>query len=459
MSETCKPEDILGKAGTGAVLSLDAVGLQDTFLTSNTGNSFFQFQNTRHTQFTKYSASVQVNNDGSTNWPFNQVIQILLRPKEMGDILENMYLKCSLPSLAGLPDNPQYCNDVGLAMINQIQLSADDTILEIIKTDWNVVYTELYYTQEEKRTFQKLVNVDSVNGGELMIPLHFFFSRRHSSSFTGDPRVSGNMYFKPGFLTCAAYKHRNLIVTVTFNPITFFSSVSTSVLEIPSMYLVTNEVILSQAERQYLRSNVQKNLVNFTRNDSVYTVSQTPFVANITANVPVKVLHWFVRNKAYENQSDATYYNNRFNFSNQNYNLPFSSSSTITQQETNNPVISQTQLYMSGVQLSGLSLPVSVQNRKDGSYYFKFIHPLAHSLSAPSRNIYTYSFCLNPADPQPSGSLDFSQLDSRSTFITSSLYSLTSQRTFSNSFSMYMFYTCFNTITYSNGLVSLDFGL
>jgi len=171
------------------------------------------------------------------------------------------------------------------------------------------------------------------------------------------------------------------------------------------------------------------------------------------------VLHWFVRNKAYENQSDATYYNNRFNFSNQNYNLPFSSSSTITQQETNNPVISQTQLYMSGVQLSGLSLPVSVQNRKDGSYYFKFIHPLAHSLSAPSRNIYTYSFCLNPADPQPSGSLDFSQLDSRSTFITSSLYSLTSQRTLDNSFSMDMFYTCFNTITYSNGLVSLDFGL
>jgi hypothetical protein len=459
MSETCKPDGIVGKAGTGAMLSLDAIGLQDTFLTSNTGNSFFQFQSTRHTQFTKYSASVQVNNDGSTNWPFNQVLQILLRPKEMGDILQDMYLKCTLPSLAGLPGNPQYCNDVGLAMINQIQFSADDTILEIIKTDWNVVYTELYYTLEEKRMFQKLVNVDSVDGGQLMIPLHFFFSRRHSSSFTSDPRVSGSMYFKPGFLTCSAYKHRNLIITVTFNPITFFSSATTPALTMPSLYLVTNEIILSQAERQYLQSSVQKNLVNFTRNDSVYTVSQTPFVANMTANVPVKVLHWFIRNKAYENQSDATYYNNRFNFSSVNYTLPFSSSSTLSQQETNNPVISQTQLYLNGVQLSGLSLPVSVQNRKDGSYYFKFIHPLAHSLSAPSRNIYTYSFCLNPADPQPSGSLDFSQLDSRSTFVTSSLYSLTSERTFSNSFSMYMFYTCFNTITYNNGLVSLDFGL
>jgi hypothetical protein len=231
------------------------------------------------------------------------------------------------------------------------------------------------------------------------------------------------MYFKPGFLTCAAHKHRNLIITITFNPITFFSSVTTPVLTLPSFYLVTDEIILSDAEREYIQNNVQKNLLSLTRSDSVYTVSQTPFVANITANVPVKVLHWFVRNQAYENQSDSTYYNNRFNFSGVNYNLPFSTSSTLTQQETNNPVISETQMYLSGVQLTGLSLPVNVQNRKDGSYYFKFIHPLAHFLSSPSRNIYTYSFCLNPADPQPSGSLDFSQMDARSTFITSSLYS------------------------------------
>ena len=457
-TETCKPEDIIGKAGTGAVLSLDAIGLQDTFLTSNTGNSFFQFKSTRHTQFTKYSASIQLNSDGSINWPFNQVLNILLRPKEMGDILQHVYIKCTRPSLSGLSGNPQYCNDVGLAMINQIQFSADDTILEIIKTDWNVIYTELYYTVEEKAMFKKMVNVDSIEGGELMIPLHFFFSRRHSSSFTGDPHISGNMYFKPGFLTCSAYKHRNLIITITFNPITFFSSAKTPVLALSNFYIVTNEIILSDSEREYIQNNIQKNLLSLTRSDSVYTISQTPFVANITANVPVKVLHWFVRNQAYENQADSTYYNNRFNFSGQNYNLPFSASSTITQQETNNPVISETQMYLNGVQLTGLSLPVNVQNRKDGSYYFKFIHPLAHYLSSPSRNIYTYSFCLNPADPQPSGSLDFSQMDSRSTFITSSLYSLTNQSSFSNSFSMYIFYTCFNTLTYNNGLVSLDSG-
>jgi hypothetical protein len=455
----CGPtqNDIVGKAGTGAVLSLDAIGLQDTFLTSNAGNSFFQFKGTTHTQFTQYSASVQLNNDGSTNWPFNQKVQVLLRPKEMGDILNNMYLKCSLPSLAGLPGNPQYCTDVGLAMINQIQFAADDTILEVIKTDWNVLYTELYYTAEEKVTFQKLVNVDSVNGGDLYIPLHFFFSRRHSSSFTGDPLVKGNMYFKPGFLTCAAHKHRNLIITIQFNPITFFSSVTTTALFFNSFYIVTNEIVLSEAERTFIQNNVQKNLVSLTRNDSVYTVRQTPFVANLTPNIPVKVVHWFIRNQAYEDQTNSLYYNNRFNFSGKNY-VPFSKYDTLTQQETNNPVISETMMYLNGVQLTGLSLPVSIQDRRDGSYYFKFLQPLSHSLSSPSRNIYTYSFCLNPADPQPSGALDFGQMDSRSTFINASLYSLTSSKQLSNAYSMYIFYTGFNTVTYNNGLVSLDFG-
>ena len=53
--DVCNPS-ILGRAGTGAVLSLDAIGLQDTYLisnptsTSNISSSFFQFKNIQHTK-------------------------------------------------------------------------------------------------------------------------------------------------------------------------------------------------------------------------------------------------------------------------------------------------------------------------------------------------------------------------------------------------------------------------
>jgi len=223
------------------------------------------------------------------------------------------------------------------------------------------------------------------------------------------------------------------------------------------MYLVTNEIVLGDAERHYLRNNIQRNMVSFTRNDSVYPVTQTPIVANLTPNVPVKVLHWFIRNQMYEDSADSTYFNNRFNFSNQDYQLPFSSTNTLAQQETNFPIISQTLIYLNGVQLTGLCQSVTLRNQKDGSYYFKFNQPYNHSLCTPDRNIYTYSFCLNPANSQPSGSLDFGQMISRSTFINCSLYSLNNTLV-TNAYNMYIYYTGFATVTYSNGLVSQDFG-
>jgi hypothetical protein len=451
----CNPS-ILGKAGTGAVLSLDAIGLQDTYLTSNTGNSYFQFTNIQHTNFTKYSASMQMSNDGSKNWPFNQQIIFNLQPKYMGDILQNMYLKCTLPDLSVLYPNKgsnyQYCDLVGWAMINKIQIAMDDIILEVLKCDWNIIYTELHYTQEEKRMVLSMVNVDPIKGGNLYIPLNFFFNRRHSSSFTANPLMQES-YFKPGFLTCAAHKHRNMIVTITFNPLPFFTTAPDVSLD--QMYLVTDEIILSHHERQYIQNNVQKNMITFARNDSVYPIQGTPFTANLTPNISVKTLHWFARNTKYEDPNNSYYFNNRFNFSSVNYKLPFTSNTTPQQQESDNPIICQSILYLNGVQLLGLAQPTTVRNQRDASYYYKFVQPMNHSLSVPNKNIYTYSFCLKPRDPQPSGSLDFSQMDSTITFLTGSLYS---EAKTPEKFNLYIYYTGYNQITYSNGLVSLSFG-
>lgn len=455
--DNCNPS-ILGKAGTGAVLSLDAIGLQDTYLisnptsntyTSNISSSFFQFTNIKHTNFTKYSTSVKFTSDGSANWPFGQVYNISLRPKEMGDILHNMYLKCTLPPL---PHPHQYCNNIGWAIIKEVQLAMDDVILEIIKADWNVLYTELHYTVEEREILLEMINVDPILGGNLYIPLNFFFNRRHSSSYTGNTLSRENI-FKPGLLTCAAHKHRNIILQFTFNPITFFTSATT--VSLSNVYLVTDEIILDDRERQFLQNNTQKNIVTFARNDPMTPIKGTPFTHNLTPNISVKTLHWFARNAEYEDTSNSYYFNNRFNFTHKDYQLPFSSTNTMQQQESNNPIISQSIIYLNSVALFALSKSTSVRNIRDGSYYYKFTQPFNHFLSVPSKNIYTYSFCVHPRDPQPSGSLDFSQLDSTITFITGSLYSFASTK---KTWNFYVYYTGFNQITYSNGLVSLDFG-
>ena len=439
--------DITGKNGTGTVIALDAIGQQDTFLTSNVmSDSFFNFKSIKHSIFTKYSASFPITSNQTNNWPFNQKIIVNMRPKAMGDVLENMYLKCTLPPLSG---NQRYCNNVGWAIIKQMQFSVDDTIIETINNDWNVIYSELHYLIEEKTILKQLINVDPQNGGDLYIPLNFFFNRRHSTTYTANPLVKSN-YFKPSFFTCAAYNHKNIFITFWFNPITFFCNDSTASVSLSNVYLVTDEIILDSAERQYLQNTRQENIISLSRSDPITPIQGTPFKANLTPNVPVKTMHWFVRNSLYENASSNAYYNDRFNFCDVDYPLSVPPENF----ETKHPIISQTIMFLNGVQILTVSLPVTSRTAMDGSYYYKYSQPYNHGLSTPTKNIYTYSFCLDPKSPQPSGAVDFSRMDSNSTLLTGSLYQFA---TLNTPWNLHVYYTGYNQITYSNGLVSLMF--
>ena len=441
-------QSIIGKAGTGAVIALDAIGQQDTYLTGNVfTDSFFHFNSVKHSNFTKYSASFAVTADNSSNWPFNQKLSVNMRPKAMGDILENMYLKCTLPPLSV---NQRYCDDVGWVMIKQMQFMLDDIVIETLNNDWNVIYSELHYLREEKTILRQLINVDRQMGGDLYIPLNFFFNRRHSTTYTANPLIKTD-YFKPAFYTCAAYNHKNMFINFWFNPITSFCSDASANISLSNVYLVTDEIILDAPERQYLQNTKMENIISLSRNDPVTPVLGTPFKANLTPNVPVKTIHWFLRNAKYEDLSNVTFYNDRFNYSDKEYSTLVATPPNF---ETQHPIISQTIMYLNGVQILTVSLPLTSRTEMDGSYYYKYGQSYNHGLSTPTKNIYTYSFCLDPKNPQPSGALDFSQMDSNSTLLTGSLYSRAFQTA---QWNLNVYYTGYNQITYSNGLVSLMF--
>jgi len=95
---TVDPEQLIGKAGTGSVLSLAAQGLQDTFLTSssNVQQSFFNFEEKRHTPFTKFEKAHTITRPphlATTNWPFDgNLVQFTLDPQTMGDLMSYMYV-------------------------------------------------------------------------------------------------------------------------------------------------------------------------------------------------------------------------------------------------------------------------------------------------------------------------------------------------------------------------------
>lgn len=82
--------------------------------------------------------------------------------------------------------------------------------------------------------------------------------------------------------------------------------------------------------------------------------------------------------------------------------------------------------------------------------------PLQKRLSRPTRNIYTYSFSMNPVNVEPSGSLDFSQIQSDKTAIEvkldTSLVNVDLDK-----FTLHMYYTGYQTFKFENGFMSIAY--
>ena len=95
--EAPTPQEIRGKTLTGSTLSLDAIGPQDKhYLVSNNSPFLPEYKNSypnaifqRRTQFGEPSTSY-----------FGNTVKHVFKPREMGDLLANMYLKTNLPLLA-----------------------------------------------------------------------------------------------------------------------------------------------------------------------------------------------------------------------------------------------------------------------------------------------------------------------------------------------------------------------
>lgn len=410
-------------AGSAAVMSLNAVGRQDEYFDGE--DSFFEFNQSRHSNFTIYQRSTKIKKPATTTsatWPFGETIQVRLNPQNMGDLLCNMYLKCTLPQNNVQGQEFNYAADVGKALIQTAEFRVDEHELETLYTDWSVIYSELYLTEEEKEGLKFLDNNgqpsgslpgETSNGMKLFVPLYFFFGRRHSSR-DFDNKLLSDKFFKPYFPLCAIHK-QNIFLNITFNNTSFFTN-GTNV-ELPQFEIVTEEVTLTPTERSYIINNKQSITTELMRRQSPLDIDSFFVEAknNLVPRIPVKTLYWFFRRDEFE--KNPTEIANRFNFGNY-YSGPTTTSNIYAQAE--NPIMSDAELFINGTQNLGF-MESDARNSTSTANYFKHQVPFKVGLSAPLRNIYTYSFSLKPRDPLPTGALDFSQLNSDKTFLLASL--------------------------------------
>jgi hypothetical protein len=278
-----------------------------------------------------------------------------------------------------------------------------------------------------------------------VIPIHFFFSRKYAS----DEYIS-NKPNRPYFPVCGVYRQK-ITFEFDFHKQSFFTD-TTDALELPSFNIITEEITVSPEERKFFANERQTFITDLVRRHPSITSEPNKYTIrnNLVPNIPVKCIHWFLRNTKFEdedtikevgeNDEELFYVQNRFNFSS---NVSFDEIQTFF-----DPIMESASFY-----INGTKMPNVTQTTHN---YYKYLVPLHNRLARPFRNIYTYSFSMNPVNVEPSGNLDFSQIQSEKTNIEVTL-DQTEVDTSSNTYSLNMYYTGYQTFVFDKGFMSIAY--
>ena len=451
---------------TGAIISLNALGKQDRYLlTDEPEHSLFKYKINKHSNFSKYHRNTTVHKPAITNntsWPFGETIKITMNPRNMGDLLSNMYIMLDLPGVSSGSYN--YADQIGRHLFKSITMRVDELVIEKYHDDWGIIYDNLYLDESEKRTKRYTLNrnlaentsVPEIGGignkaiaqykSKVFVPIPLLFSRKYESDeyYTNKPN-------RPYFPTCAMHKQK-LEFEIEFNPQTFFTD-DPNPIPINSFDIITEEITVSKNERIYLMNEPQVLITDIVKKHPTEDseIGKDLMKIQLVPEIPVKTIYWFLRDKRYEDKENArggdgdpnnnddnrTYlFHNRYNFSKTNL--------WTVQNAFFNPIMKEAKLFVNGEDLPNIP---TIKHE-----YYKYVVPFTHRLSRPERNIYSYSFSMNPINVEPSGSLDFGQLQSNKTLMEIKLMpNLTDIYVFN------AYYVGYQTFKFENGYISLAY--
>ena len=435
--------DVTGRGfSSGSVMALHAIGPQeDHLLLEDFTKSQWNPDYKRYTNSVMYQRIIPFPPPNPSYQ--NQTIQLELLPTELGHLLSNMYLKVTMPAL---PTGSQYSAQLGRALIKQVDLLVNETVIETLYDDWYIIRDQLFLDADEQVGMFQAVggsNINSQVSTDYIIPLEFFFCRRKTHSDQDDERLR-----RPYFPLCAMWNQR-LYVRFTFQPNTWWCNVAaphTTDLVLPK--LVTEEILLENAEKLYYTNTPLKYIVNRVKKESTLTFTSGNPQLQLTASFPVQTLAWFFRNKNYEDVTSGLYSDSRYNYG-------YTTQYIQTGIQLNFP--SGVSNYVDVIDTAKITLNnVDILSTFQGSLYYTFKQPMEHGLSIPSKSIYSYSFGLTPKEYNQGGYLNFSKLNSQTTTLTL-VFNPSYATQISQGYNLYMFYYGYTLLEFQGGFARLPY--
>lgn len=364
--------------GAGTLVELIARGKQDTYIIGNPQFSFFKSVYKRHTNF-----SIEPIRQLFTESPdFGKRMTCIIDKK--ADLLSDIILELELPALQTYVS---WTNNIGCYSIEWLELQFGGEPIDRISGDFLDILLDITTPSGKKQPLYDMIGKystfnNNVQTGalKLLIPLPFWFCRSIEKA-----------------LPLIAMQYTDIKIIIQFRPFDkcwFKLSNGESPTNIPTITkanLICNFIYLDVFERtQFAKTLSQDYLIEQYQNINGFHISQNIINVNIRLffNHNVKELFWTYRTDIATSKND---YNNYANITNYN---------------TSNEIII--------APFTEMNLRFNGNDRfeKLSETFFRLYQPYKYHSSGTNDFIYMYSFALNPENTQPSGSCNFSKLDS-----------------------------------------------
>ena len=377
----------------GGLLQLVAYGAQDAYLSGNPQITFWKGLFKRHTNFAM--EPFRINLSGEAGWGVKHSALI----GRHADLLYSTYLEVVLPP------GEVFNNDshrLGYNLIRYVELDIGGQVIDRLYGEWLFLWDMLSNSFDKRTALDDAVGFNAsqtytvpaplacngTNGRPPMpkvcyIPLTFFYTKNPGAA-----------------LPLIALQYHEVKINIEWNDAKFvagdFRNAKTLKQPVQAAVYI-DYVYLDTEERRRMAQNSHEYLIEQTQFNEDQGITSANNRIDLTFNHPVKELVWVVQPESYTNCSlsaaqDPPYYRLQ----------PFTYEFGV--------------IYEQWLQING-------QDRLDRRYgdYFHTVQPLQHHTGAgpgwygpdwsEQPDIYCYSFALRPEEHQPSGTCNFSRID------------------------------------------------
>ena len=377
----------------GGLMQLAAYGSQDVYLTTNPEITYFKAVYRRYTNFSMESI-IQLT-DGNINFGGNITVVVARN----GDLLGNMTVQVSLPPVSNYVTNPEnysylgWIQGVGNYLIKYVSIEIGAQQIDEQYGKWMDIWSELNLAGSQLNGYGTMVGKNFNNalwqpydpssepGSRLMIPLLFWYCRNPGLAI---PIIA--LQYHEVKLKITFERFEKLIVAV--NNGQYVTPILNGLSPPLSNFAIwDNYFFLDTTERRKFAQNPHEYLVEQVQSQSgnVITLNGENFI-RLNLNHPTKEIIWvFNRNGTSAPENDFSIGNNI---------IP------------NGTPAQFAPLYNFKLILNGTD-----RFKERPGEYFRLIQNYDHHTKIPGNYIYTYSFALRPEEHQPSGTCNFSRID------------------------------------------------